>query len=288
MLGPIDRLNTTVERIKTRPRVALVVTIWERQERDGVGHLAAAVTYYLFLSVLPALMLALSIAGYFLSRRGLDEIQRTVERIATELPGIGPLVSDSLPSISRSWTGMSAVAILFIVWAGTGGIAAVRDAMARIFHTTTGGNIAAKRGQSLAIIFAFGPLLLASVGATTWATNLGDNWSPLARWTATILAIVFAIAFNFVIFIALYRMFVPGSGAAAHNHWPGAMVSAVAFTALTLIGSTYTQRVVTRATLVWGAFAGVIGALIILNLAVRFFLYGAELTAFRLEHRARG
>jgi uncharacterized BrkB/YihY/UPF0761 family membrane protein len=187
--------------------------------------------------------------------------------------------------LADSWTGLGVVALVGVLWAGTGGIAAVRDAMARVFRTTPGGNIATRRGQSLLIILGFGPLLLASVAVTAWATTLGEGWEPLARWVITALAIALALAFNFLIFIALYRMFVPGGGAAANDHWPGAMLAATSFTVLTLLGSTFTQRILAKATAIWGAFAGTIGALIILNLAVKFFLYGAELTAFRLERR---
>lgn len=274
-----------IERLRQRPAVATVEALVQRQSEDGVGHLSAAVTYYLFLSVLPALMLALSVIGWWLSRQGLEELQARVETIAADFPGIGPLLEDGLHALSRTWSGLSVLALLLIVWAGTGGIAAVRDAMARIFRTTPGGNIATQRGQSLAIIFAFGPLLLASVGVTTWATTLGESWAPLARWLVTLVAIAFALAFNFVIFMALYRMLVPGTGAVARDHWPGAGVASVGFTLLTLLGSTYTQQVVAKATLVWGTFAGVVGGLIILNLAVKAFLYGAELTAFRLDRR---
>ena len=278
-------LSATVERLKARPRLALAVAINRRQREDGIRLLAAAVTFYLFLSVLPALLLILSAAGYVLSRQGLGDAQDLVERLAADLPGLGPIVKQNLQMLSDSWTGLGVVALVGVLWAGTGGVAAVRDAMARIFRTTPGGNAASQRGQSLLIILGFGPLLLASIAVTAWATTLGGEWAVPARWVITGLAIAFALAFNFLIFIALYRMFVPGSGAVAHNHWPGAMLAGTSFTMLTLLGSTYTQRILAKATAVWGAFAGTIGALIILTLAVKFFLYGAELTAFRLERR---
>lgn len=279
------RATDALGAFKQRPWVATALELHRRQEADGVGHLAAAVTYYLFLSVLPAMMLALSILGWWLSRQGLEELQSRIEDIASDFPGVGPLLEGSLDSLSRTWTGMSLLALVIILWAGTGGIGAVRDAIARIFHTTPGGNIATQRGRSLGIIFAFGPLLLASVAATTWATTLGDDWSATARVVASLVGVAFAATFNFVIFIALYRLFVPSRAATARNHWPGAALTAVSFTLLTVLGSTYAQHVVTRASLAWGTFAGVVGALVILNLAVKAFLYGAELTAFRLGRR---
>jgi uncharacterized BrkB/YihY/UPF0761 family membrane protein len=66
-------LSATVERLKARPRLAMAVAINRRQREDGIRLLAAAVTFYLFLSVLPALLLILSAAGYVLSRRGLGD-----------------------------------------------------------------------------------------------------------------------------------------------------------------------------------------------------------------------
>ena len=240
-------------------------------------------TFYLFLAVLPALLLVLSAAGYVLSRGGMADAHDLVDRLTADLPALGPLIQQNLQMLTRSWTGLGLFALVAVLWAGTGGVTAVRDAMARIFRTPIGISVASRRGRSLLIILGFGPLLLACVAVTAWATSFGQDWSAPAGWGVTVLATTGALVFNFAVFIALYRMFVPGSAASARDHWPGAMLASAAYTVLAIAGSTYTQQVVAKATAVWGALAGTIGALIILNLGVKFFLYGAELTAFRLQ-----
>lgn len=283
----IRRTKDALARLKARPRVALVLSIYARQREDGVRHLSAAVTYYLFLSVFPALILGLSALGYFLSRRGLDETQEKVNDLVGDIPGLGPIIHRNLESIANLWPSLGLIALVGVMWAGIGGVGAVRDSLLRIFRTQDRGNLATKRGRSLLTLVVGAPLLLVAISTSVWATSLGGEWGPVARWVVTISATLGAIAFNTLAFGIVYRLLVPPSVVPAGDHWPGAMLSGVALTALTLLGSAYTQRVVLGATAIWGALAGVIGALVILNLGAKAFLYGAELTAFRLQERER-
>jgi uncharacterized BrkB/YihY/UPF0761 family membrane protein len=80
-----------------------------------------------------------------------------------------------------------------------------------------------------------------------------------------------------------YRMFVPKSVAAAKQLLPGAIAGAAAFTVLEVAGSFYTKMVVQHAVAIFGVFAGIIGALVVLNLSATMFLYGAEINATRME-----
>ena len=272
-----------LDRFKARPIVALALAIYARQREDGVRHLSAAVTYYLFLSVFPALILGLSALGYYLKRQGLDEVQRMVNDLVGDIPGLGPILERNLESIEDLWPSLGLIALVGILWTGSGGVNAVRDSLLRIFGARTGGNIAVNRGRALLVIFVGAPLLLVSIGATVWATSSGSSRGQVASWLITIAASLGALAMNTLAFGIIYRLLVPDSVAAPRDHWPGALLSGVALTVLTLLGSAYTQRVVVGATAIWGALAGLIGALIILNLGAKAFLYGAELTAFRLD-----
>jgi len=281
----IPRSTGALDRFKARPRVALILAIYARQREDGVRHLSAAVTYYLFLSVFPALILGLSALGYYLNRQGLDEVQRMVNDLVGDIPGMGPILERNLESIEDLWPSLGLIALVGILWTGSGGVNAVRDSLLRIFRERTQGNIAVNRGRALLVIAVGAPLLLVSIGATVWATSSGEGRGRAVSWVITIAASLAALALNTFAFGIVYRMLVPDSVAAPSDHWPGALLSGVALTALTLLGSAYTQRVVVGATAIWGALAGLIGALIILNLGAKAFLYGAELTAFRLEQR---
>jgi YihY family inner membrane protein len=262
---------------ETWPFVGGLVRLAQRYGRDECGHYAAALTYYGLLSVFPLMLLALAVAGAVLSHAGHEEILSLIEQLARGIPGLGPLIGRNINAVIRGSGIAAVVGIVGIIWGGTGAIAATRAALARVFGFDKPINTFVIRLRSLGLLFVLGPLLLVSVAATGLATRLS-------------LAAAIGVAGGLVVNVGLvwiaYRMFVPRSVAAAKQLLPGAVAGAAAFTVLEVAGSFYTKMVVQHAAAIFGVFAGIIGALVVLNLSATMFLYGAEINAARLERAA--
>jgi Putative Actinobacterial Holin-X, holin superfamily III/Virulence factor BrkB len=64
---------------------------------------------------------------------------------------------------------------------------------------------------------------------------------------------------------------------------PGAIFAALLWGLLKVVGTWYTQYTVTSSRSVYGTFAGTVGVLVLLYLAGRVFVYGAELNAVLIE-----
>src|SRR5207247_10512709 len=90
-------------------------------------------------------------------------------------------------------------------------------------------------------------------------------------------ALVVAYGLDVVLVLVSYRVLTAGWGPPFSKLWPGALLAAGGWTALKVAGAWYASRTVAHASQVYGTFGAVVGALTLLYLASRLFLYGAEL-----------
>jgi hypothetical protein len=97
-------------------------------------------------------------------------------------------------------------------------------------------------------------------------------------------AILVAFGLDVVLFLVTYRV-LRGGRAAWPDLVPGAVFVALGWTGLKLLGAWYAGRTAEGSAPVYGAFATAVGVLVIMYLAARLYVYGAELNAVLLEER---
>lgn len=265
------------------PPVRFVLDIIQRYNDDGSGQLAASVTYYAFLSILPLVLLALSAAGFLISRYGEEEQTRLVVRLSGDIPGLGPLIERNLDALIRGRTTIGIIAVAGMIWAGSGGMGAVRFALARIFRVKDPGGIVAPRLRSLGLLLMIAVLALASVASAGLATNL--RLEGATRTAILVVGMAGAFVLNFAAALIAYYFLTPKHPVPVRDLIPGTLLAATAFLGLQIAGSWYASRVVAGTTAIYGTFAAVVGALVLLNLAAQAFLYGAELSALLRDRR---
>jgi hypothetical protein len=90
-------------------------------------------------------------------------------------------------------------------------------------------------------------------------------------------AVLVAYALDVALFMVSYRVLTAGWGPPFSKLWPGSLFAAAGWTILKVAGAWYASRTVAHASQVYGTFGTVVGALTVLYLASRLFLYGAEL-----------
>lgn len=263
-------------RARELPGLSLAFAVAERAGRDSVGTLAAALTYYAFLSLFPLLLLGLSVIGFLL--RDPAAQAEWIDRLAGAIPGIEPLLAENVRAIVRGRAGAGILAVLGLAWTSVGAAEAARGAMARIFRRPLSANVLLKKLRSAASVGLVGLLAFASTGATTLLTGTTSGALRLAGYGGT-------FAVDTCLFLVLYRYLTPGAGPAFRDLAPAGAVMGAGWTALKVAGAWYGGRVVARATAVYGTFAAVVGILAILHVATRLFVYGAELAAVLMQRR---
>ncbi len=275
-------LERLLDRLRRALVVGVAVRVVERFGRDGGSYLAASITFYLFVAAVPLALLAVSVAGYALERLGAGEQAELIERVATEIPALGPIVRQNLDAVTTVRGPAGAVAIVGIIWGAAGAGNALRHALSRIFGFDMEG--AGFVGPKLRTL-GFLSVLLLSVLIATGLTGVAASTAipPIAVLTfALVIALDFGVAF------LAYRIFTPKDVIASRDLLRGAFVAAAGLGALSLLGTWYTHRVVLRATIVFGTLAGLIGILVLLNLSAMALLYGAEFAAERRHGHAPG
>lgn len=256
----------------------------ERYGEDAGGYLAAAITYYAFLSFFPLLLLALSVAGFLLASR--PELQAEVRTaVAEAVPGLQAIVGKNLDAIESTRAGAGVVGLIGLLWTGSGVVGAGRNAIREVHREGPRKGGLGQRVWLLGVTVGLGAIALTATALAGLAVGL-DADGPLGIVLRVGGALV-AFGLDLGLFLLAYRML--GRGKRSWRRLlPGAAFAAVGWTLLKLLGTWYATTTVERSGSVYGPFAATIGVLLILYLAARVFVYGAELNAVLIEEKGGG
>lgn len=256
----------------------------ERYKADGGDRLAAALTYYGFLSLFPLLLLAISVLGFVL--HGSPERQAEIFRSLTNaLPGVGAAVADNLTAVQEHRRATGVVGLAGLLVTGMGGVAALRDSLRLVWHQTTDvGTVVVRKLRETATLVGLGTMLLVSFAVTALGSGLLSFLlqqvgvtGTASRWTLSGLSLLLGLATDTVLFLYLFTRL-----AVCDRPWRrllrGAMFGAVGFSVLKIVGSVYVGRTTTRGAELYGTVGAVIGILVGLNLISRFLLFAAAWT----------
>ena len=259
-----------------RDPVRTTIAVHRRFGEDRAGFLAAAISYHAFLALFPLLLLAMSIVGFALA--GDPSAQRAwAHRLSESVPGLEPIIGDNLRALvgARGVTGV--LGLVGLVWSGMGLADAGTTALSQIFRFAPQRGLLRSKAWSLAQLLVLGLLALVGVAAAGLVSSPAAS-GPLGILVAVAGALL-TVAIDFLLFVAAYRLLSERRGPGLARLWPGALLAAIGWTILKLVGSWYALRTVSGSAGVYGTFAATVGILVLLHLAARVFLYGAELNA---------
>jgi membrane protein len=253
--------------------------------RDQRGdRMAAALTFYGFLSFFPLVALAFAITGYVvaISPHARDAVAKALDQLLPEL-------SHRLPveQIAAAKAGASVFALLGLVWSGLGWIGVWRESLRTIWQGAEGeGNPVVNRLRDLGVLCLLGLVLLASVVLSSTASStthavlgwLGLTDVPGAGLVLRLIALLVAVAADSVIFLILFTT-LAGTRASWRHLLRGCLFGAVGFEVLKIVGALFVAH--TMRNPVYASFAVIVGLLVWINLASRFILFAAAWTATR-------
>jgi membrane protein len=189
---------------------------------------------------------------------------------------IGPTIDDAVRRLSSSPVALT-VGLVGALWTGTAIVAAAQNAMDDVWDVPRverpGLIIRVTRAFLLFLVFGASIVLSTFIagtgGETGWSAALLKAMS--LGGTALMSVAVFSFAFR-VLTVARVSW---------RDVLPGAIVAAVAWTVLLVLGSWLVDRQISRASVVYGFFAVVIGLLAWISLAAQVFLLAAEINVVR-------
>nr|MDP9498320.1 YihY/virulence factor BrkB family protein [Actinomycetota bacterium] len=261
-----------------RPFVDHLVRAYGRYDADAGDRLAASVTFYWFLSLFPILLLAVSLLGYVYGDEASAKVRLALSGVLA--PELARTVGDTLEQ-TRGPAGV--VGLLGTLYSGLGWIDGLREAIRTIWHQNiNAGNIVTRKLGDVVVLVGLFVTLAASVvvtGVSTAASRyvldlLEIDRTPLAQLLLPLVTPLSAALADVLLFLYLF-------GRLARVRTPlrrilkGAVLGAVGFEVLKVLGGIYVARTTTSGAATYGAFAVVVGLLLFLNLVSRLLLFTA-------------
>lgn len=228
-----------------RPFIDHVVRMFEHYGSVNGSALAAAVTYFAFLSFFPIVALAFAVIG-FVSRAYPDADQDLVTAINDVLPGIvGGKDGLELSTFQDNAPGIFSVGLVLALYSGLGWLSGMRTALIAVFEEPEKEkpNVVLGKIRDILALLALGSVLIGSVAISGVATklttpildflDLGAGVTPVI-W---VIGLVLGLAANTVLFFAFFRL-LAAPNAPTRSLWSGALMGAVGFELLKQL-STY-------------------------------------------------
>jgi membrane protein len=269
------RLAATAERRPAlwRRVVAPSLTVAVRVSRDAVGILAGSLTYGAFLSLPPLLLILMSIGGALL-RSHPQASEDLVTAVTNVVPGLDQVINANVELRSVQQLGIGLAGLVAVIWAASGFAARTRYAFGVVFRTErtglVGGRIsAALLGMPIMLLF----VVLAVAGGLSAGVRLGD-----LPWLSEITGLAGVVLVSFLFVLLTYRLLTPGDGPSFRHHVPGAVVFALGWLVLHLLGATYVSYVIARTTALYGAVGAIFGVFAFIYLTMWMLLLGAEVS----------
>jgi membrane protein len=274
------------ERLSAFLGIGTAIAVQERYREDAGDPLAAGIGFFGFLSLLPLLLLAVAAAGYI-----WDDPARQVEvaqTITSAVPGLETAIEGAeggtsaeafVEGIVAQRATIGTLGLLLLIPTGLKVVAAAMIATRVIFRGAVLRGVGARVRQVLALV-GLGTLAIASAAASSLAATLvGVLPAPLP----TVVALALTFVLDLALFLAAYALLSPSSVLTVRQLLPGAVLGAAGWTVLKVAGSTYVAAQIDSANALYGALGGVVALMLLLYLAGRLYVYGAELSAVRAE-----
>ena len=262
---------------------------------DQMTQHAAALTYYVLMSMFPALLLALSILGL------VGQYPETYNAIIGYLRGVAPLsalvpLDSSLRAALRSEgtaTTTLVIGVVFALYGTTGALEAARRALNVVLEADGGRRFLRRKLIDVASTFVLMSLVLVSlilvfvgggfardlIGFLGLGPKIADLWNVL-RWPA-------AVAVAMLVFGYIYYVTPDVKQRSFRAVLPGAGLGVALWLAASYGFATYISQIANVGA-IYGAFTGAIVLVIWLWLTNVAMLFGAELNAeIEREHELR-
>jgi membrane protein len=265
----LDKLDRWAES-KNLQVLRTVIRVQRRYGELNGNYMASAVTLSSFLSIFPLLLFAVAVLGYFAA--GSPDLAGSVVDKLGLTGDAARAVVDTIHTAERSRRTASIVGVVGLLWSGLGLVAALQYAINTSWQVTGRGwkdklkGLAWLGGASLLFMGSF------AVGA---ALNFLPGWlSPLN--------ILVGLGLDLALWLWTMKA-LSNRDVGWKALLPGAVVGAVGFEALKLVGSVYVPRLVASSSALYGSLGVVFAILAWLLFFGRLIVYSTVVNVVRWE-----
>lgn len=267
-----QRALRRVDGFQQRHLVAsFMVGVIKKYGNNNAGNLVVQITYALFLTVFPLLLLLVTVLGIVLADDPTDRA-RVLHTAVGQFPIIGQQLAHNIHAIKRSSAFGLAVGVLGLVYGSTGLARTGLFSMAQIWDIPATARPSYFVQMARALVF----LAVLAVGLiiTTALAGLGTFGKHLL-WLG-ILAEALAVVVNVALYLAAFRTLTPRQ-VKTRALVPGAITGGIAWTVLQALGGYLVGHDLRGASALYGLFGLVLGLMAWIYLGAQVTLYSAEI-----------
>lgn len=260
---------------------------------DRVPLAAGAITYFTLLSLVPLVLLAVSLASYIFASP--DKAREAINNLAvTWGPEIARALGDQVTAVVSNRTLSTVFALLLGFWTGSQIFLMLESAMNLTWRSTRKRPFWARRILALLMVIIVGVLLGIAVVLTNAIRFLArlqlPSWFTFVREVGllTNFAISFLIPTLLVaaIFAVIYRV-LPTRRITMRTILPGALFAAVLWEITLHLFGWYMSFAAARFTVLYGSLGGLVLLMLWFYYSAQVFLLGAEISAVYHERLAQ-
>lgn len=281
-MAPETRL--TKYRIKIQQRLSDILDFFKKVVSDFIEDnglvVAAAVSFYSFLSLFPLLILAVAIIGFILGspHRAIDVVSAYSQSFAV---GAGAKV---IEDVVQGRSVASVLGALLLLWTGTGAIVILEHAVNVAWDIDRKRNFFKQRMVAVFILGLMGAFLGISIGTTALFRTLRSLHTSLLGistanlgWLWDILGYLVPLIFTIISFTLIY-LILPNTRVKLKVAFVGGVFAGILWE-LAKIGYSFYVANIVDYNKVYGSLGGVILLLIWIDYSSVITLIGAEVAS---------
>lgn len=271
----VQLLAVALGRLSTRAQTRVVrlaqvlLEVHTKSARDDVSTEAAALTFAMFLSLLP--LLAFGLWATVTLGAGTGWFDRLLDGV----PALAKLTETQARALVRVGPGLGVAAMVVVLYTASGIANRAQDVLGRIFDHPPRPFVSRLRAVAVTVVLLV--ILVASLVGAAALVSLEVPGVP--GWLGAVVSQLVPLPIMFGVIAIVYYLLTPGRAVPLRRHVPGAIVTTVGLGVLQAVGAAIVARTVARASALYGTIGTVFGLLLFLRIVSWLFLYGAELTS---------
>jgi YihY family inner membrane protein len=267
-----ERVMRRVDAFQQRHLVpSFVLGVVKKFGDDNAGNLTVQLTYAMFVTVFPLLLLLITILGIVLADDPADRL-RVLHSALGEFPIIGQQLGHNIHAIKRSSVFGLIVGILGLIYGSTGLAQSGLFSMEQIWNIPAALRPGFVPRMARSLLF----LVVMSVGLILTTALAGFGTFGKHNFWLGVVGEVLAAVVNVALYLAAFRTLTPKQ---IETRWllPGVVVGGVAWTILQAAGTYVVGHDLKGSSALYGLFGLVLGLVAWIYLGAEITIYSAEI-----------
>lgn len=267
--APLRKVIGAVDRWQRRtPWAGVPYAVVKKFGDDNANLVVVALAWYGFTAIFPLLLVTTTV----LADIGANSLGTGILNTLHQFPVIGQQFNPANPAALHGSTLGLVIGLIGLLYGAQGVTQTAQQAMATVWHIpqTQRTGFLPRLGRSLAGLVTIGGAFLVNAALGTYATAAKTGLA------IEIPVLVGLLIINALLYFATFTM-LTAKAIGPRGLLPGAVLGAVAFTALLTVGTGLMTHQLKNAQATYGAFGLVIGIVALLLLLAKLSIYAAEL-----------